>query len=442
MATFDGSRKDEARSMGRPSPETRLHPLLSPLLLACVAAAPILIPPIFSNAVPGDVLNAAFIALSAVVLWRARTPLATPLGLSYVLYVLGGILALPQSVDPSTSALTLVEDVYLFAWFVLITNSLGLRSGVAPRLFCGVWVVTGFAVALLAWLSLLGYPDHVLVFIGWPTVSVNGRAMASLRDPNLAGNYLVISLFVLWAAPRPTKPSAKGLLSIPFLLGIAATYSNTALLSLLGGSIVALAIKLLGRHPLRVAITLALAAGTVLLLIASDQPFARRYREIASSFGRTEVLSRSIGRLDDSAADRRRRWQQALYLFGGQVVWGIGPASTTQAVASLNAPITGELHSDYLAGFVERGILGGLGVASLFAVVALSATKIALDRTLHREGWRPGALMGGAAAILMSAATLEVLHFRHVWLYFALLMALRPRSRIQPTTAGAGDESL
>lgn len=443
MATFDiRSREDGGRGVVRLDPETGLQRILPPLLLACVAATPLLIPLTSSNAVPGDVLNVAFITLSAVLLWRRGTPLHIPLGLSYLLYLLGGILALPQSIDQSTSALTLAEDVYLFVWFLLVTNSLAQRSGVAPSLFCSVWIVAGVAVAMLAWLSLLGYPDHVPELLGWPTVGVNGRAMATLRDPNLAGNYLVISLFVLWAAPRPIRPSAKALLSIPFLLGIAATYSNTAFVSLLGGSIVALGVRFFSRHRLRMAVALALAAGSVLLIIALDQPLARRSGEIASSLGRSQIFSRSIGRLDESAADRSQRWQQALYLFGGRVVWGIGPASTTQTVASLNAPITGELHSDYLAGFIERGILGGLGVAALFTMVAISGTKIALDRTLHRQGWRAGALVGGAAAILLSAATLEVLHFRHVWLYFALLMALRLRSRAQPTAASAADDSL
>jgi hypothetical protein len=426
MVTFHaGSGKVEGGdTQGRHS-DTGIGRLLPPLLLACVLATPILIPPISANAVPGDIVNVAFIVLAAGILWRTRGSLRIPFGFSYLLFLLGGIVALPQSIDPSTSALTLVEDAYLFVWFLLATNSMAQGLAATPSVFCRVWVLVGLVVALLAWLALLGYPDHVPLIWGWRPIDVHGRAVATLRDPNLAGNYLVVSLFVLWAAPRPTKPLAKALLSVPFVLGLGATYSNTALISLLGGSIAALAVGFLGRNRLRMAIALALATGTLLLLIGLDPPVARWPSQITSSVGRTAILNRSIGRVDDSAADRQQRWQQALYLFGGQVVWGIGPASTTQALASLNAPISGELHSDYVAAFVERGILGGLGATTLFVVATIHGINIAFNRKLRSQGWRPPALVGGTVAISLSAVALEVLHFRHVWLFFALLMALR-----------------
>jgi O-antigen ligase len=116
---------------------------------------------------------------------------------------------------------------------------------------------------------------------------------------------------------------------------------------------------------------------------------------------------------------------------------GVGPAGATEALEVINVPITGELHNDYLSAFVERGVVGGLGVICLFMVATIRTMRIAMDGQLETAGWRPAALFGGVVATLLSAMTLEVLHFRHLWLFLALVMAV---SRQQGRDR-AGEES-
>jgi O-antigen ligase len=122
---------------------------------------------------------------------------------------------------------------------------------------------------------------------------------------------------------------------------------------------------------------------------------------------------------------------------------GIGPVATNPALARRDTPISGELHNDYLAGFLERGVLGGLGLLALCFVVSMWSLRVGLDRALASRGWVPTAFCGGTVAVLISAASLETLHFRHVWLFFALLIALglssrelRPRAPIYSSLAG------
>ncbi|MGH2819093.1 MAG: hypothetical protein ACRDJ5_00415, partial [Actinomycetota bacterium] len=95
---------------------------------------------------------------------------------------------------------------------------------------------------------------------------------------------------------------------------------------------------------------------------------------------------------------------------------------------------------DYLAALIERGVLGFVGVISLFAIAVWWAVQIGVDRALVRAGWFSPALAGATLVVLVSALSLETLHFRHVWLLFALVavlcMAGREFTPARLTTSG------
>ena len=65
------------------------------------------------------------------------------------------------------------------------------------------------------------------------------RASYTFGDPNLAGNYLVISLFVMAACQHPRSPGVRRLGYLVVLTAIGFTGSNGAMLTLLVGLVLA-----------------------------------------------------------------------------------------------------------------------------------------------------------------------------------------------------------
>lgn len=399
--------------------------LATPLLVAGVLMAPILVPPTATNSVPGDLVNLLLIVIGLAIFWGQRTRLRVPLGLSYLLVLLGGVLALTQSVAPSQAALAIAQDAYLFIWFLVIANLILDTGGRAARLVAIVWAATGVMMALVLWLPTLNFPEsNSPVVFGYEMVDPFGRSEGTFRDPNLAGNYLVVSLFVMWASPRPRTLTAKLLLTPLFLLGIYATESITALAAVVGGAVAAALLGILSRSGARVGATLSIVAiGLGVVAILPPDAIVEGSRA-TKELGETEVFSDSVGRAGTSLGVRAQRWEDALQDFGSNILIGIGPSTADEALAIRNEPLSGELHMDYLASLIERGILGFLGVMSLFAVCLFWSVRAAAGRRVLGRDWHPAALGGAMVAVLMSAISLETLHFRHVWLLFALIVGL------------------
>jgi O-antigen ligase len=94
-------------------------------------------------------------------------------------------------------------------------------------------------------------------------------------------------------------------------------------------------------------------------------------------------------------------------------------------------PYAKEAHDDYLAAITERGALGVLGLTLLFLAVgrrlAWSARDVVSGR--RRVHLSMSHTVGCAAAFATSAMFYEVLHFRQLWVFLALLAAHSARGR-------------
>ncbi|MDQ3916491.1 MAG: O-antigen ligase family protein [Actinomycetota bacterium] len=409
-----------------------LRRLLTPLLFASVVTVPLLLPPIGANAVPADLFNAAFVLLGAAVLLRTRARMRIPLGGSYLLILTGGLIAVTQSIVPKESIVAVVQDAYLFVWFVIVVNYLISGDGRGPRWVAALWSAAGVAMALLVWAAWLRYPENVPMLFDYPLVDPWGRSEGTFRDPNMAGNYLVLSLFVMWAGPRPRSLLAKLVLTVPFVLGIYVTQSITALVTLAGGALVAATVAFVARREAVVASVMAVVAAALVAVAVLPQTFLADPAEVTESLGENELFDESLGRSNSSISLRTQRWEEAFQLFGSSIILGVGPSSTDESLAERGGGQTGEIHNDYMAGLLERGLLGAVGNVFLFVVAAAWSVRVGLDQRLTAEGWRPAALAGGVVVILMAAMSLETLHFRHVWLFFALVVALGMRGGSAP----------
>ena len=119
---------------------------------------------------------------------------------------------------------------------------------------------------------------------------------------------------------------------------------------------------------------------------------------------------------------------------------GIGPSATRQTLAETGVYDPKEAHNDYLGTLVERG---PLGVVALLALVGAAAVRV-LNALRPPPGWssvvpRPEALAAVAVAYAFTSLTHEVLHYRHLWTFLAVLAALHLASRDREAITEQGD---
>jgi len=153
-----------------------------------------------------------------------------------------------------------------------------------------------------------------------------------------------------------------------------------------------------------------------------------------------------VGRMEHSSQSRLRIWDQLEVAFARSPL-GIGPgnsASLTMGIADRERPDSyrsKEAHSDYLAFAIERGPLGIVGLlgllAALFAQVAVywRASRRTSGGAPRRARLWTAAMLAVLAGSVVHSLVIEKLHFRHYWLFIALLCA----SALISTGRTAGD---
>lgn len=417
-------RASQPASRRKPELSARQLRVLMPVFIASVIALPLQTPRYAYNLTPSDGVIILFIALAAASFWRSRVRLRLPLTAGFVMALLGGSVAATQSIAPRASVSALVQDVYLFVWFLLAVNLIAHTPERFVRRVAVAWTLVGGVVATFTWIVGVRCPESIPVVFGHRAATKFCRVSGTLFDENLAGYFLVIGLFVAWAAPWPRGRFGKAVWTVPFVLGIHATGSITALIVLIAGVVATAAVSFVSRRQAAAAATILVLALAVIAVAALPPDFERDPSGVLQTIGDEGAFEGSLGRSDRAFSGRAERWREALQFFGGNLLVGIGPASTYQALFAQDVPIAGELHNDYVAGFLERGIVGGLGVVLLFGAAAAWAMRVAIDDGLRRHGWRPSAFAGAMIAVLLTAITLETLHFRHQWLLFALMIGL------------------
>ena len=162
-----------------------------------VALLPLLVPAGPGNTAVADAAMAGSLLVAAMWVSRERLPLAFPYASGVFLLVIGGALAATVAGAPISTALVLAQDLFLLLWAA--TLALGRYDpaiiAAATVTWCRVAVVYS-AVAIVAY--LIGFAP-----LSGVTAKDGVRASYTFGDPNLAGNYLVTSLFVMMACQRP-----------------------------------------------------------------------------------------------------------------------------------------------------------------------------------------------------------------------------------------------
>ncbi len=394
------------------------------LLAACLL--PVIVPTGPAQTAIIDGLNLIAIAAFGFAVLAKRQTLRVPFLGPVLLMAVGSLIATANAEMPGESLLTLVQDTYLFVWFVVLVNVLqGRRDMVGFRL---AWVWAADIVALLGiWLLLSqthGTPMDLLKARG-------ARALGTFSEPDDFADYLVMSVFMVLSlsqdAGRLWRWGSIALLT----LAIVATKAN--------GALMALAVGLMAWAMTR-AWTRRLSPGGLLAaaLLVGTLGLAVAWLNVGLGAGSAELealqANTFMSRATHSSESRMKIWGQL-----GRAYWekplGIGPGNSRWLTLSVedrdrpNSQFSKEAHNDYLAYLIERGPLALLGLLA----IRLQAFGKIIGWWRRRAARAPGRIPGGALAASavgalvassLSSMTIENLHFRHVWVFLAMVCAL------------------
>jgi O-antigen ligase len=402
-------------------------------LLLTVALVPVTVLKGPAQTAVVDVLSLIALPLFAAWTLVRRRRLTVPFLVPAFVIALASLLAVTNSVSLSASAITLLQDGYLFVWFLVLVNLLRDQRDATSFRIAWVWVANAVALFGLAVVLTQGHQS-----LGSLIGPKGMRATGTFLDPNMFADYLVLSLFLVISLSEETGRLFRWGSGLLLITAILASKSNGGITSLAVG----LAVWMVAR-----AWTLRLSPAAFLgrSLIVASLALAGVWLVQGYGVGKAQIGQLTnesvLGRAGHSSEGRFQIWTALLRRYAEQPL-GIGPGNsrhlqlTMQERERPDSFLSKEAHNDYLGYLVERG---PLALLALLALKLLAFGKVKtwwrgrLQQGLDSGGALAAAAMGAMAASLTHSFTLETLHFRHVWLFLALIcaldgMVLRPRN--------------
>ena len=382
-----------------------------------IAALPLLRPSGPVNSSPVDLVGVALLVAVANAWLRRRLVVLLPYGIAVAVFALGGVLGALHGPVPGAGLTAVVQDLVLLVLCACVASV--AQSGAGRVLLVRVWAISG-----LCWGALLiaAYLTHIAALAGGGG-RYGARATLTMGDPNMAANYLMLSLFMLYVARWPVGRYWRTLATLVMVGSIFLTGSNGALTAALVGVAVAAVTSFCVARRLRTGIGLLALVGLVVVVLAAA-PVAHWQSQVtaAADASSVPIVHDSIGRQDQSSSTRHLLLDESIQLFRSDAVVGTGPGSTKPMLEANQAEYSKEAHDDYAAALVERGMLGLVGLALL---IGATVQRLGVLTRRWAAGGRQllplGPMAGAAAAIATSGMFYEVLHFRQVWVFLGLL---------------------
>lgn len=428
------------RYVGLPGATTvRTRTDLMPLLVGvAVVLLPLLRPAGPANTAVADVFLVAVVALGVLRVSRDNLEVRLPYGLGAGLMMFGGIVATMLANAPWTSTVVIAQDLLLLLWACAL--ALGARDVTLVAAIVRAWCLVAPAYATVMVVAYIGG----LSAVAGVTADNGARAAYTFPDPNLAANWLVVSLLVMVACQRPRDAGFRAVAIAIMLVALVFTGSNGGMVTLAVGVICAVAL-----HSYRMR---GLLAGIRVLAVASLFAFGTgvyvvphvdmtALRENASAS--VPLLRDSIGRTDESSSTREELVSEGIGLWLSSDGTGFGPARTKATLTRIQSPYSKEAHNDYLATLLERGPLGVVGLILFIGAVGTRCTRLArgtLPPAYAAVVPRAWILAAVAPVFAVSGVFYEVLHFRHLWTWLGLVAALELVATHPRPKAGPGHD--
>jgi O-antigen ligase len=346
--------------------------------------------------------DGVFFVVMAVALATGRIRLnAVPRPVLAILSVFGAlnVMASIEVVDPVRAIVFFGTTAYLALFGIWLAGYV-----VSPRralLLVRAYLGAAVASSVIGVLALLG------ALPGAELLTESDRSRAFFQDPNVFGPFLIPPVLILVEEiVRPRLLSArlatKAVLAAVLLVGVLFSYSRGAWLNL-GLGLLVLGLILSLRGGVRTAATLLAVAGTTVAVLAGV------------------VVVTGSG---DFLAERARPQTYDTERFSGQRVglrpaaeypFGAGPGQF-ESVARISA------HSTYARALGEEGYPGLVTLLALVGFTLIAALRNAVaGRGTHGIG--SAALLAAWCGLLVNSAFIDTLHWRHLWVFAALIWA-------------------
>lgn len=339
-----------------------------------------------------------------------------PLLLPAWLILIGSIISVISGLMHHESILTILQEIYLYIWFIFLTNVLIRFSQVELNKLLKIWSVIAVAEATFTVMGMLSIGPSIFYTspVDGKILSMEGfnRAFGIYVNPNAAAAYLSISFFVLLATRWPVW--LRALFGTWLVIGIYATGSNGGLYS----TLIALAILIALYHaikPQRLYLFWAISFGAVAiaftLLITNAFLPAPFNGGFVSENKLVNFLAR---RFSGSAVDRMKIIEKAWSVYR-DYPFGSGPNTSTILYKSL--------HNDYFAFLIERGPLGLIGLLWIMGATLIKSLRVAYWKKDGFDCLLMLSLGMGLFACAINAFVHEITHFRQVWVLMAFIFA-------------------
>jgi len=354
---------------------------------------------------PMDAVNIPFVGLCWCVILARRERMALPLVLPVWLIFVGSCMGLYSADYYRRAFVVIVEDLYLYVWFITLSHFLVRRCRLDEVAM--IWIAVACSVALGT------FADAHWHLLGGRLAGDAARATGTFENPNMFGDYLVVSFFVAWATAAAGPRYLY--LALPVLLnGILATHSNGALVSLLGGTSIVVAMQPVIWKPRYVGALLVVGA-VVLGVVGVWHDQLKEMAMARFSGGRSEVGGAAL----KGADERIPVWLDAAHDVM-ETPTGVGPGNFNRDGGAISGD-THAAHSEYVGMLTERSVVGLAGWCGVLVGIFAMIRRIGAAAA---AGFRPfgvAQLYGLLAAIAAHALVIELSHFRHIWLVFALV---------------------
>ena len=370
--------------------------------------------------------------------WRTRQQMEFPLLLSLWLILLSSSVAALAGFAKIESIIAIVQEIYLFVWFLVFTNVLRTLSLSDLDRLMKVWSVVACveaATTLMGMLRIGPSMFYTLPYRDRNITTVLVRSVGTYINPNAVAVYLSVSFFVVLATSWPTW--LRSVLAVWLFAGMFGTGSNGALITTLGG----LAVLVVMVHTITkirrktllwcalICIGAGLAAAALLTLALAPSLLSG-----LGVSGPGHALYLTVGRFSRSLGDRFELlgWAWQVY---SRYPLGVGPNAFSTIRASL--------HNDYAAFLFERGPLGIIGWLWMIGATLLMPLRTAYQLADGHQRWQVLAPGAGFLACAVNAFSHEVSHMRQVWMLLVFLFALSyAHLAQQAASAPSGTESV
>lgn len=318
--------------------------------------------------------------------------------------------------NPAKGLIVIAKEIYLFIWFLMMTAFLSTLNQNDLRRVMVIWS----AVAVLHGLFIIAQFLSPALWQFTKSITGNVEVYDHYRSPGLFPNanaaaFSQLMGFVPVVLARFPAPIAIGL-GICIFLSILGTGSMGATLGTMLGLAVALFIILvLSKKKIAVPkyfgpllAAMIVFGGVFLFVVSQNEVYQKRLESIV------------FGRADRSSGGRFNLWERGVDVFleHSGFFWGVGPENFREIDGKDK-----QLHNDFLAFAVERGLLSVIALA-MFGAIAFSRALYLFRTCTAGSSLTVVVFMSAVAAMLFESLTHQIFHYRELWVVLAAQEAM------------------